>query len=180
MNADHIGREVTETVLGKAWTFSRWDRAIHQEFSKWAQTMLPDPLEAVQRNLDKIALKDAAILRQLQIDDLAETKRAIEEKREAILLHKQYTPFADLLVQKALDKAGMYLGFGSPEVTSLINTAEGSTHLLFLLLKQHQPEVTPDQAYAVMVSLGPRLKDVLAAVQGKSEAAPKNEQGQAA
>jgi hypothetical protein len=180
VNADHVGREVTEQALGQAWTFARWERSVHQEFSTWAQSILPDPLDVVSRNLDKIALKDAAILRQLQIDDLAETKKAAEEKRPAILMARQYKPFADHISELALQRAGLYLGFGSPEVTSLINTAEGSSYLVFLLLKRHHPDVTLDKAFAVMVALGPRLKQILEQVQGKSEeAAEKNEPAQA-
>ncbi len=184
MNADHVGREVTEAALGQDWTFSRWTRAVHQAYSEWAQNMLPDPIERVTRSLDKVALKDAAIIRQLQIDDLAETKKAKEENRPAILMAPQYTPFADVMTKQAINKAGCYTGFGSPEIASLINSPEGTSYLFYLLLKPKHKDITPDQAYDVMLALNQReeglSRKVIDTVSGKLDAPPKNEPAQAA
>ena len=69
MNADHVGRGCTESALGQEWHFVRETREIDDAFSRHARTVLPDPVEAVCRNLEKIALKDAEILRGIQIKD---------------------------------------------------------------------------------------------------------------
>lgn len=175
MNADHVGRECTETVLGQSWTFSRSTRAIHQAFSEWARTVLPNPVESVLRNLTELALRDAEILRQLQVSDQAELKRAEAENRNPCLMAPQYRPFADTMTRQAVDKAACYLGFGSPEVTSVLRSTEGMSYMFFLLLKDAHPDVTPAKAMDIMIALGDvRAAHVMATVQGKSEDAPKN------
>lgn len=180
MNADHIGRECVETINGKSWTFARCTRAVHQDFAAFARTLLPNPVDAVLANLDKIALKDAAALRQLQIDDMAEMKKAKEEGREPALIAGQFKPFADTMTQQAVNKASVYCGFGSPEVTSVLGTSEGGSYMLYLLLKPNHKDITPDEAFELMIALGQRTQRIISTCSGKAEAAPKNDGGLAA
>ncbi len=177
MNADYIGRETTETILGQQWTFARSDRAIDREFAEYARTVLPDPIEAMTRNLDKVALKDAVVLRQLQIDDNAELAKATKENRPAILMGPQYVPFADTMTKQAINKAACYLGFGSPEVQSVMSSTEGISYLWYLLLRKHHPDVTPDKAHELMTALGERAAAIITRCRGRAE--PTGPNGQA-
>jgi len=180
MNADHVGREVTVSALGKQWTFARWTREIEDKYCDFARSILPDPIEVVSRNLDKIALKDAAIIRQLQIDDNAERVKAAEEHRPAILMFPQYTPFADVMVDKAINKASLYLGYGSPEVNSTLRSTQGTSFLSRLLLLQHHPEIDRQTAQNIVEELGDKIQSVLEVCRGKLDALPKNVEGRAA
>lgn len=174
MNADHIGRECTEIVNDKPLTFARCTRAVHTAFAEFARTLLPNPVDAVMANLDKLALKDAAVLRKLQTDDQAEIVKAKAEGREPVLLATQFKPFADVLTEQAVNKAATYLGFGSPEVTSVLKSSEGTSYMLYLLLRDHHPEMTPDAAFDVLSALGARTGKIIAVCSGKEEAVPKN------
>lgn len=176
MNADHIGVEIEKEALGQKWRFSRWTREVWRALASWAKDVLPDPYEALSKNLDKIALKDAEILRQLQIADNAERVKAKAESRPAILMAPQFRPFADTMVDKIIDKANSYLSFNSPELNSLINSAMGGAQLYYLLLKPNHPDITEEQAYEIMLALSSEdAKEIVAAVSGRSHAKPKNE-----
>ncbi len=180
MNADYIGRETTETILGQQWTFARADRAIDRDFAEYARTVLPDPIEAMTRNLDKVALKDAAVLRQLQIDDNAELDKAKAENRPAILMAPQYVPFADVMTRQAINKAACYLGMGSPEVQSVLTSVDGMSHLLFLLLRKNHKEITEDQAHELNIALGERFAAIVKRCRGGAEPTVPNAQAPAA
>jgi hypothetical protein len=180
LNADHVGRECTEPINGKKWTFARCTRAVRREFAEFARTLLPNPVDAVLQNLDKTALKDAAILRQLQIDDMKEVKKAKEEGREPALLSPQFKPFADVMTEQAVNKAATYAGFGSPEVNSVLKSTEGMAYMVFLLLRPKCPDITLDEADELTLSLGDRLSGILSKTMGKAEALPKNVEAPAA
>lgn len=46
-------------------------------------------------------------------------------------------------------------------------TEEGAAKFLQLLLKQHHPEVTEEQAFSIAMEAGPQLEKAIAAAQGK-------------
>lgn len=198
-NCDHIGREIETTALGRTWRVSRWDRRVWVEFADWARTMLPDPIEALAKSIDKIALKDAEILREILRKDqeeqaryeaalaLCKTPEDTARVPRPILLAGKYIQQSDVMGRRALDKASSYLSFNSPEMNSLIGSVVGSGHLMYLLLKKHHPDVDEDTAFDVSTQLSHRLtyvdssgeqsselEHILAVVQGRLAPLPKN------
>jgi len=173
--AGHVGREITKEIAGQPWTFSRWDRQVWVDFAAWAKQFLPDPIDAAMRSMDKIALKDAEVIRELTIKDQAEQARAAKENRLPVLMAPKYTPMSNHLSEKALDKAASYLAFNSAEMNSLINSAPGSAYLVYLLLRPKQPEVTESQAFDLMQQMSPKdIGEVFETTSGRSAGTPKN------
>jgi hypothetical protein len=171
--SDYIGRETTGDILGQRWTFSRATRAVDVDFAEFARGLLPDPVEVMTRNLEKLSLRDAETLRQLQIADVKEVEKARTENRAAILMAPQYIPFADVMTRQVVQKMGTYQGFGSPEVNSVLASAEGMSYFLYLLLRRHHPEVTLDKAHELWIALGDkRASALITRCRGKTEPVP--------
>lgn len=184
-NVGHVGRETEATALGKRWRFSRWDRSVWVAFAEWAKAKLPCPIEAMSRSIDKVALKDAEVLRGLLEADQrrkAEHQQRLKackskEEQQAllppVLMADQFLPISDQLAQKALDKASCHVSFSSPELHSLMSNPIGSGYIVYLLLQKHHPGVTEDEAFDVSMALGQggELERVFAATQGQSEEA---------
>ena len=52
-------------------------------------------------------------------------------------------------VDRAMDKAAKPIGYGSPEYQAVLNTPEGSYHLLYLLLQKHHPQLSEKDVVAL-------------------------------
>ncbi len=180
MNANHVGREVTVSALGQDWTFSRWDRRTWEAIAAWAKPLLPNPLREFRAVVAEFAAEDAQILRDLYIADLAEEKKAAEEKRLPVLMAPKYTPFADMMAQKAIDKAACHLEFFGAPMQSVLSSPGGAVQVVYLLLKAKHPDITEDTAEDIATELGKRLKDIFAICRGEMPPAPKNDEAPAA
>ena len=60
----------------------------------------------------------------------------------------------EYLVRQALDRATRALSIGSPEVSLLLDSPEGSCRLLYHLLKKNHPDVTEDDAMDILFEVG--------------------------
>jgi hypothetical protein len=132
--AEHVGREQTFDALGRTYTLGRWTRAVWRGFVAWAKDQLPDPRVS------------AGVF-------LAECLSRIPDDS---------TPERLLIVKLAIDKATGFVGMDSPEVAGLLNTMDGGVKLLELLLKQHHPDVTEDDAYEIYTAVGGAKIDAMA------------------
>lgn len=175
--AGHIGREYTtaEEVLGRKWKFSRWTRRVWVEFAEFAKRELPDPLLVALDAIEKASLKDAEILRELSKRDAAEMVKAAAERRPPVLVLQGWKPISDTITNKAQELAGCYLDFSSAQFRSLLTSPVGASYAMYLLLKEHQPDVTPDLAYDVLAALGQTaMQEIFATVQGQAPSPSKN------
>lgn len=147
--AYRIGRKTTEWAAGRQWTFGRFTRTVWAELAEEARRSMPDPIRSALDALADATLKDAEIIRKLTIADEAEAAKAAIEGRSPVLMAPQYTPLSREIADEAYRASRRYLSAGSPELTSWLMSHEGCSFLLWCLLKQHQPEVTLDEAYDV-------------------------------
>jgi hypothetical protein len=136
--ASYRGRETETKALGKTWRVSRWTLNVLDEFNDWARTILPDPL----------AVAEKEVLR------LQRGARTVREDRELDDEEKQFRLQGNLEQQErisrlAMDEATSYLSLQSKQFQSLINSARGAAHLLLLLLREHQPDITEDVAFGI-------------------------------
>lgn len=152
------GREVTAEALGRSWTFSRWTLTILDDFLTWARTQIPDPLDLATRHVEKMMVEEEKI------------------SNKALLAHRN--KIKDELVTGAIKQAASYLDFGSPQVQSLLHSPLGGSHLLMLLLKAHQPDVTEEDAFQIIQEIGDqKLQHIMDVTTGK--VAPSLGNGQA-
>src|SRR5262245_33648871 len=123
----HVGRETETTapLTGKTYRFSRWDRQVWLDFAAFARKFLPRPVDALAESIDLIALKDAAIFRQLLIDDAKEKDKAEAENRPPVYLSQRWAPMHDKLISIAADKQCSYLAFNSKEFLSVVSSLPG-------------------------------------------------------
>lgn len=174
--AEHVGREVQITTLGRTWKFSRWTRKVWAEFTAEAQKRIPNPLVEANLVLPDWSRGDAETLRLLIQADREEQAKAREEGREPILVSDKFRPNSDLLVEKSIDKRNLYLGFQSKELQSYLFSVPGMSFVFFLLLKPNHPEITDEDAYDVMISVGPTEQArIVQTTQGIASESPKNE-----
>lgn len=173
---NHIGREVTVTALGQSWTFARWVRKTWVALTDYAQTRIPNPLKEAAAVLPEWSVCDAETIRKLAIADEAEKVKAAAEGRTPVLMASKFSPASDTLIQKSIDKRATYLGFGSPELGSFMQSVDGMSFIFFLLLKPNHPDVTEDDAYEIMMSMDAADKArVMSVTRGEAQATPKNE-----
>jgi hypothetical protein len=173
--AEHVGRECTFDALGKPWTASRWSRRVWNDFVEWAKPLVPDPLEVALRHVDAATLKDAEIVRRLRQADLVEEVAAKAEGRPPVMIAPLYSPIANDMVKAAQERAETYLHINSMAIQSVVKSLPGESYLFFLLLRKHQPTVTPDQAEEILEEL-PReeVNRILATASGTYKAPEKN------
>jgi len=158
--AQHIGREATiEGVCGRAWKLPRLTRGITVKFEEWAGAQLANPIKAAREEVEALAVRAVEIKRDKSLDDetRAELLAANLRQREQI-------------TEAAIERSQVPM---SARANALLNTQAGATHMLYLLLKVHQPDVTEEQAFDVLMEIG------LDAVQEKIDTAagvapPKN------
>lgn len=185
MTAGHIGREYTtpEKFLGRKWTFGRWTRAVWVAFAEWARETLPDPLTVAMKAIEQATLRDAEILRELSRRDADELAKAGKENRPPVLVLEKWKPISDTLIDKAQELANCYLDFNSRQFRSLLTSPPGASYAMYLLLREKQPDVTPDVAYDLLMALGQdEITKVFAQVQGSTGGGPeaKNDESPAA
>lgn len=60
----------------------------------------------------------------------------------------------DAIVRHAIDQASFAATSNSPQVQALLGSAEGTAHVLALLLKKHHPEADDDLAMLIAMEVG--------------------------
>lgn len=161
--APHVGREATLTALGQTWTASRWDLQVWDDFLAWARTALPDPMDVAIAACERTAARERALS-----ERLADTKDKAEAKR----LQGQISDLQAIQTQTmklGMDKGSSYLAVNSPEVRSLVSSARGSAHALWLLLRKHHPDVTEEVALEIIQQAEPEaINRLWTLVQGRA------------
>jgi hypothetical protein len=142
--AAHVGRETTlDDGAGRRWRLSRLERRHWREFFAWADKVLPDPLDVAERQVERLARRALAV----------QQDQALDEPTRAALLAANDRQQRQITAQ-ALDQSTSHLSLDSPQVRSLLGSVEGSTELLRLLLQEHQPGASADDAYALLNAVG--------------------------
>jgi len=107
--------------------------------------------------------------------DLLEWARPqVPDPIEAISKHLDKLPpeVAKYAVDAALKAKRAFLSINSPEVQTVLGSLEGISKALYLLLLPHQPNATEDDAYAILMEVGPEeMQKRLAVALGRSESA---------
>lgn len=160
------GRETTAQALGTTWTFSRWELDKLDEWVDWARTKLPDPLAAATAQIERM-MEEEDQRTQAAKTDLEKTKLQAWLARRAKI--------KDELVETAMQKATSHLDFGSAEIQSLLRSLRGLAQLAFLLLREHHPAITTEQAFGVVAELGQEeIQRILDTTMGMAPPAAKN------
>ncbi len=151
------GREVEAKALGQTWRFSRWTLNILDEFLDWARTVLPDPLVVAETALLRLQRNARAI---------RENKNTDEEEKAFLLQcnHENQERWGRL----AMDEATSYLGMGSEQFQSLLNSARGAARLGMLLLRKHHPDINEETAFAIASEIGGDMQRIMAVTSGKA------------
>lgn len=144
--AAHLGREQEVEALGQMWKLARWDRAIWWRLLAWARSQVPDPLEAAATIIERMAGRQSKLQVEARGKPPAESVPLLEE---ATILERR----SEQLLRIALDKRMAYLSVNAPEIQALIDSLEGSTRILWELLRPAHPAVTEDEAYGVLQTI---------------------------
>jgi len=59
------------------------------------------------------------------------------------------------IVAQAVQMSSEYLSIGSTEVQRCIASVEGRAHLMYLLIRPTHPDVTPEDAFDLLLHVGP-------------------------
>lgn len=155
--ASYHGRETTTQALGRTWRFSRWSLTILDTWTEWAAEQLPDPLDVAMPKVEALANQEYDVLQR-------ENMREEDRKRKLHFLRSQQERISRL----AMEQATSYLAFNSQAVQSLMRHPRGGAQLLLLLLREHQPNVTLEDAFALANTISEEEKDrIMAVTQGK-------------
>lgn len=144
--AAHLGREQEVTALGRTWKLARWDRGVWWRVLEWARGQVPDPLDAATAVIERMAGRQSRLQVEAKGKPPAESVPLLEE---ATILERR----AEQLLRIALDKRMVYLSVNAPEIQALMDSLEGSTRVLWELLKPAHGEVTDDDAYGILQHL---------------------------
>jgi hypothetical protein len=157
----HLGREQQIQAFGESFTLSRWDRAVWWQLLDWCRAMIPDPLAAVEPTILRLASEQARLAAiapppllmlpgaaTVKPPDEAQVAKARQAQQEAQIIEHR----ASQLLSAALDKRLYFLSVNSPEVQALINSFEGSTKVLGLLLTKHHADLAEDDHFEIMRS----------------------------
>lgn len=144
--ASHLGREQEVEALGRTWKLARWDRGVWWRILEWARGKVPDPLEAATPILERMAARQSKLTVDARSKPPAESVPLLEE---ATIMERR----AEQLLRMSLDKRMVYLSVNAPEIQALMDSLEGSTRVLWELLKVAQPDVTDDDAYGILQTL---------------------------
>lgn len=142
--AGHVGREQTFEALGRTWRLARWDRAVWRDLLEWARPRIPDPRKTAAEFLAMLPPAVTTIVGGVPIT----TDPNGDQKTE--------------IVKAALADAQEYLSPTSPKVNALLGTLDGVCELFRLLLKPAQPDITDDQAYEIVLTIGQKQAEDLA------------------
>lgn len=144
--AAYRGRETETQALGKTWRLSRWTLNVLDEFNDWARTQLPDPLAVADKAVERLQLSARRIRQQAK---LKPTDKDHLDENEAAFLLQANAEQQERHSRNAMDEATSYLSLQSRQFQSLLNSARGVARLLFLLLRDHHPDIDEDTAFAV-------------------------------
>lgn len=122
--ATHVGVPQTFQALGQTWNTVRLERDIWFEFVKFAKTMLPNPITVGSELCNSLLQTDAT-----------------KDQRNGI---------TDTALLLAMD----FMGVQSGQVISFLSSMEGSSYLLYLILKPNHPEMTPKLAWDISWARG--------------------------
>jgi hypothetical protein len=139
--AAHVGRETElKGVCGRDWKLARLTRGITRKFEEWAGAQLTSPVKAAREEVEALAVRAVEIKRDKNLDDetRAELLAANLRQREQI-------------TEAAIERSQVPL---SARAGAMLNTQAGATHMLYLLLQKHQPDVTEDEAFDVLLEVG--------------------------
>lgn len=151
----YVGQECEREILDQRWRFDRWELHILDEWTEWARSQLPDPIERAAAVIEKMMVTEE------NIEDSATLARRNKIKDEIM--------FA------ATKQANSYLAFNSPEVQSLIQSPRGAAQLICLLLKKYQPNVTADEAFRLVQAMPDgMMREIMEITAGHSLPAEKN------
>jgi hypothetical protein len=129
----------TPDHVGRSQTVSALGTAY--TLGRWDRRVWAEFLEWAKGRLPDPRKAAAEFLAMLPADDL--------ESRSAV-------------VKAALAESTEHLSITSPKVQALLQSIEGGTYLVYLLLKRHHPEVTEDLAYDVFTAVGPeRMQEAM-------------------
>ncbi|MBY0523426.1 MAG: hypothetical protein K2R98_08500 [Gemmataceae bacterium] len=157
-DASYRGRETETQALGTTWRFARWTVNVLDDFTAWAKTQLPDPIDVAQAKVDELAAAEFDLLQRKDMPE-PELKKRLFVNRQA----------QERLSKIAMEKACSYLAFTAPEFQSLLNSSRGSAQLLQLLLRKHHPNVTADEAFNIATAVEKKeLERIFAVTAGKS------------
>ncbi len=131
MPAEHVGREQTITVNGKAYRLGRLRRKEWREFHEWAKELLPNVLEVLATQIEKYP----ANLQPLMASEAVQMVNEPIERR----------------------------------TSSLIDTPSGWAKLVYLMLQEHHPGVTDEEAWDVSIAIKQEMWDVISKAEGKVE-----------
>lgn len=151
------GRETEAKALGQTWRFSRWTLNVLDEFLDWARTQLPDPLEVAEKAIFRLQREARRIRESKEYDD--------GEKQFLLSTNAQQQ---SLWADKAMDEATSYLGMGSPQFQSLLNSARGAARLAMLLLRKHHPDIDEETAFAIASEVGDDMQRIMSITAGKA------------
>lgn len=140
-----IGKEQTIEALGRNWKLARLELNILDEWMEWAKEKLPDCLEAAHRHVERLVKRSLEIEEQYKGD---EHKRLREKLLKTIDEEQEY------VVRQALNDDQAGLSLDAPRIKGLYGSIAGLTHLFYLLLKVHQPDVTTKEAGEIVAALG--------------------------
>lgn len=191
--ANHVGLEQEVPALGQTWKLSRLTRGVWRQFFGWARTILPDPQAEAHKHISRLA-KEEYQLRRIQAAVNTPDEHKTPEQRALLALPEN----ADYLdpgflahalqtnqdEQKqacttGLDKATSTYSLNSPQIQSLLASIDGITQLMYLRLKPNHPDVTEDQAFAIVEEMSPEEASASHRVASGEAPAAKNPSGRA-
>lgn len=149
------GRDGEVIVNGKTWKTGRMTLNVIDAFLDWCRPLLPDPLTIATN--DVLRLERA--VRDVQASDAPDADKAAV----VATLRRQQEQVTEL----AFDRATAYLSWTAPEVQGVLRSPRGAARMLYLLLREHQPDVTEDDAWSVLTALGEKQRDVFTKASGK-------------
>jgi hypothetical protein len=156
--ASHIGVETEIKTKDKedpsklfTWRLSRWDRGIMRRWLEWAADMLPDPLKKVRGVLLELACEEQDLAADLEKARKAKDTVAEDKAARLMIANRKVQ---DNITTKAVNDVSSHIGMNNPKVIGLLQSIEGASHLLELLLQKYHPGTTYAQAEEIIFEAG--------------------------
>lgn len=161
--ANHVGQSTKiKDSQGRVWTISRQERRHAKQFEEWAKSRIKDP---------RAVAKDATLdLAKEEVKIRKDASLAADEKEAMVFaLRQQQAVYS----KSALELASGELSMEHPLVKALAATTDGMSEITRILLADHHPDVTWDDAFALLNDVGQEvIAEAFAKAQGE---APKAE-----